>query len=436
MQLEADEMTAIINRAKRAHGHFGKVIAMMEEGAECEDVLTQLAAVIKAINRTGTPWWRPGCSSASPRVAEWTASTRSGWRSSSLVSPETRRRGPPRAEPCHHRDMTATPEVGADASSTDDLLRAAERHASTRVPVTSRDETVSELLARLRGNAYDSASVTAVCEGERLVGMATIERLLGAPPGARVASVMDDDPPTVSPTTHQELVAWAAFQHGEPGIAVVDAGGRFRGLISAQTLLGVLLVEHDEDMARLGGYLASTSVALSSSTERVGRRLLHRLPWLLVGLAGALAAAVVVSAFGRQLEERVLIAYFVPGVVYIAAAVGMQTETLVIRGLSLGVGLDRVAIRELVTGAVLGLTLAGLAFPLVWAGWGDLRVAVAVSAAMFLGSSIATSVAMLLPWTLSRLGKDPAFGSGPIATVVQDLLTVTLYFLAALIIVS
>ncbi|HEY3016174.1 MAG TPA: metal-sensitive transcriptional regulator [Nocardioides sp.] len=53
MQLQADEMTAVINRAKRAHGHFGKVIAMMEEGADCEDVLTQLAAVNKAISRTG-----------------------------------------------------------------------------------------------------------------------------------------------------------------------------------------------------------------------------------------------------------------------------------------------------------------------------------------------------------------------------------------------
>jgi DNA-binding FrmR family transcriptional regulator len=53
MQLDEDQMTAIINRAKRAHGHFGKVISMMEEGASCEDVLTQLAAVIKAVNRTG-----------------------------------------------------------------------------------------------------------------------------------------------------------------------------------------------------------------------------------------------------------------------------------------------------------------------------------------------------------------------------------------------
>ncbi len=53
MQLEPDSMRAIINRTKRAHGHLGKVVAMMEEGAECEDVLTQLSAVVKALERTG-----------------------------------------------------------------------------------------------------------------------------------------------------------------------------------------------------------------------------------------------------------------------------------------------------------------------------------------------------------------------------------------------
>lgn len=322
-----------------------------------------------------------------------------------------------------------TSDVADD--SPDQLLRTAERHASTRVPVTTRSEGVSELLVRLRGSEYDSASVAAVCEGELLVGLVTIERLLSAPPDAVVDAVMDGDPPTVSPDTHQERVAWAAFQHGEPGIAVVDAGGRFRGLISAQALLGVLLEEHDEDLARLGGYLGSTSAARSASTERVARRLLHRLPWLLVGLVGALAAAVVVSAFGQQLEEQVLIAYFVPGVVYIAAAVGMQTETLVIRGLSLGVGIGGVAMREVVTGGLLGLILACLAFPLVWAGWGEIDVAASVAVAMFAASAIATCVAMLLPWTLHRLGKDPAFGSGPIATVIQDLLTVSIYFLTA-----
>ena len=53
MELQPDELRPLINRAKRAHGHLAKVISMMEEGKECEDVLTQLAAVLKALERTG-----------------------------------------------------------------------------------------------------------------------------------------------------------------------------------------------------------------------------------------------------------------------------------------------------------------------------------------------------------------------------------------------
>lgn len=53
MDLEPTEMKAIITRMKRAHGHLGSVIRMLEDGADCEAVLTQLAAVNKAIARSG-----------------------------------------------------------------------------------------------------------------------------------------------------------------------------------------------------------------------------------------------------------------------------------------------------------------------------------------------------------------------------------------------
>ncbi|CAN5399628.1 metal-sensitive transcriptional regulator [soil metagenome] len=53
MDLQPDEMKAIITRMKRANGHLASVIRMMEDGADCEAVLTQLAAVNKAISRSG-----------------------------------------------------------------------------------------------------------------------------------------------------------------------------------------------------------------------------------------------------------------------------------------------------------------------------------------------------------------------------------------------
>lgn len=53
MRLEPEEIKAIITRLKRANGHLAAVIRMLEDGSECEDALTQLAAVNKAISRGG-----------------------------------------------------------------------------------------------------------------------------------------------------------------------------------------------------------------------------------------------------------------------------------------------------------------------------------------------------------------------------------------------
>jgi magnesium transporter len=90
-----------------------------------------------------------------------------------------------------------------------------------------------------------------------------------------------------------------------------------------------------------------------------------------------------------------------------------------------------VAGREIVTGLAIGVAvaIAFLLFALV--AWGDERVAVAVALALLASCSIATIVAMVLPWAFQRLGTDPAFGSGPLATVIQDLLSILVYFAIA-----
>ncbi len=53
MELDPDGLTPIINRIKRAQGQLGGVLRALEEGRECEDVVTQLAAVSKALDRAG-----------------------------------------------------------------------------------------------------------------------------------------------------------------------------------------------------------------------------------------------------------------------------------------------------------------------------------------------------------------------------------------------
>jgi hypothetical protein len=141
------------------------------------------------------------------------------------------------------------------------------------------------------GSTFDSAIVVAVCTNGRLVGLAPIELLLAAPADAVLADVMDIDPPVVAP----------AHASGAGRLASVEAGGtRSRGGRRIQPLprpnpphrlAGILLREHDEDLDRLGGFLATTADARTARQETVGRRLWHRMPWLAVGLAGAMASA-------------------------------------------------------------------------------------------------------------------------------------------------
>jgi magnesium transporter len=321
---------------------------------------------------------------------------------------------------------------GNQALTSENLtFETAGEHALTRVPTASPSSLAGEIRRHLAQNAYDSLTHVAILEDTELVGVLTIEKLFSAPEEATVGEVMDSDPPVVAPDTHQEVAAWRAVKHEESALAVVDKEGNFVGFIPPHRLLSVLLWEHEEDMDRLGGFLRGTAQARSASQEPAGRRFRHRVPWLLVGLVGALLAADIVGAFAEQLKETVVLAFFIPGIVYLADAVGTQTETVVIRGLSVGVGLRQMVRPELLSGLLMGLALSLIFFPMALWRWGDSDVAIAVSLSLLAACSVATLIAMTLPWVIHRLGRDPAYGSGPLATVIQDLLSILIYFAIA-----
>ncbi|HEX8972094.1 metal-sensitive transcriptional regulator [Oryzihumus sp.] len=53
VELNPDEMAPVLNRLRRAQGQLGGVLRMIEEGRDCQDVVTQLAAVNRALDRAG-----------------------------------------------------------------------------------------------------------------------------------------------------------------------------------------------------------------------------------------------------------------------------------------------------------------------------------------------------------------------------------------------
>ncbi len=311
-------------------------------------------------------------------------------------------------------------------------METARRHVTRRVPVAAPHDLAGTIIARLGEHPLDVVdAVFVVDDDRRLVGAIRLTELLRAPPARTAVELVDTHYPRIGARRDQEQAAALALDHGLAALPVVDDDQQFLGAIPAAVLLRVLRREHVEDLHRMAGIqreATHTRIELDDPPTRQAR---HRLPWLVVGLAGALVAALVVSRFERLLEERVAIAFFVPAIVYLADAIGTQTEAIAVRGLSLSrLGLRQLVLDELGTGILLGGALAALAVPPV-ALLFELRLAIAVGAAIVVAGAVATTIGLLLPWALARAGSDPALGSGPVATVIQDVLSLLIYFAMA-----
>jgi CsoR family transcriptional regulator, copper-sensing transcriptional repressor len=53
VNVDSQELADVVKRLRRAQGQIGGVIKMIEDGRECQDVLTQLAAAARALDRAG-----------------------------------------------------------------------------------------------------------------------------------------------------------------------------------------------------------------------------------------------------------------------------------------------------------------------------------------------------------------------------------------------
>ena len=306
------------------------------------------------------------------------------------------------------------------------------------VPTARPDESAGDVREGLAGRRYDDAShVFLVAEDGRLAGVAAIGDLIAAAATTPLAELArTGNSRVVTPATDREEAASAAIHAGVSVLGVCDADARFIGAVPASALISILRDEHLEDLHHMAGILGQSEAAKAALMAPPHRRALYRLPWLLVGMAGSALATATMARFEGALAAHIAVAFFIPAIVYLADAVGTQSEAVAVRGLSLtGADLAPLLAGELGTGILIGAALGSLACPLVWLAFGSLALAATVAIALIVASSVATTIGFLLPWLFAKARYDPALGSGPIATVVQDVLSLLIYFMIASVLV-
>jgi magnesium transporter len=238
---------------------------------------------------------------------------------------------------------------------------------------------------------------------------------------------------TVRPHADQERVVHLALAHNLKAVPVVDKNGGFLGAVLSGTLLQTLYREVSEDMLRLAGIKRSEAMFDNVLKIPLGRSLEHRLPWLLLGLLGGLLAAGIIGRFEHTLAQNLVLAAFIPLMVYMADAVGTQMEAFVIRDLAVNPGLNFLAylLRHLLVTVLIGIIASILLAAISWFLYGGVKIGLVLGLALFFGISSSVLTGLCIPYMFGRLRLDPANASGPVATIIQDLLSVTIFFLIA-----
>ncbi|MBE0447434.1 MAG: magnesium transporter [Actinobacteria bacterium] len=302
------------------------------------------------------------------------------------------------------------------------------------VPTALPEDTVAQVVQMIAKatRKWDSLTYVYVLDHDkRPVGVVTIEELYASSPSDTMSNIMRVNIEAVDPYMDQEQAAITAIRSDLDAAPVVDSKGRFIGAIDHDNILDILRYENIEDLLRLSGIHAERPI-VDIVRARITQLVRMRIPWLVLGLVGGMLATVVIGSFVHTLERELALAFFIPVIVYMSDAVATQTETIFIRSLSLeAIDVKRYLAREALVGVILGVVLSALLFMFAVLYLQQLSVAVVVGLAMLASISTAVFIAILIPWILSKFKRDPAFGSGPFATIVQDILSIIIYFAIA-----
>ena len=308
---------------------------------------------------------------------------------------------------------------------------------TNKVPVVLSSYTLRDVRSFLERSITQLQTIDyiyVIDESKKLLGVFSIKEMYQSAPEAKAGEVAKKQTLiTALPSVKLPEIANLAVQHNIKSVPIVDERGIFLGIISSDTILQVLNREHRRILLRLAG-IHEEHLAYDNVLEiPFSRAIQHRIPWLLIGLGGGIFVAQIIGYFEHTLRQHIVLAAFIPLVVYIADAVSVQLESFAIRDLALYRKIDfsKYFWKQFLTvsliALILGLVIAAASFAL----YANTNIAAVLGAAIAAAVLSSLLTGLFFPFLFRRFQLDPANASGPIAAIIQDILSITIYFAIA-----
>jgi magnesium transporter len=217
-------------------------------------------------------------------------------------------------------------------------------------------------------------------------------------------------------------------------VYVVDDEGTLKGVLNLRRLIVSPPDTQISEIMNHGVIFVFPELEKKRPTE-IARL---RLPWLTITVCIELIAGFVIHRFDKTLGQLILLASFMPVIQAISGNTGLQSATIVVRGLATGhVTLRdwiRPVVRQLQTTTILGIILGSALFSIAgfWRGLQagttlfDPVFGFVVGFSMFITINLSGFVGTVVPMISKRLGFDPALTAGPFETAIQDVVSVTI----------
>ncbi len=273
---------------------------------------------------------------------------------------------------------------------------------------------------------YSYINIFVVDDKGYLVGYLALRDLLIKHYKKTLKEVMIKEIISVQPEIDQEEVSRIFIKYDLVTLPVVDKENRMVGRITVDDVIDVIQEEATEDIYRMVG--TDDEELWQKSVFKVAG---IRLPWLLTTLMGTLCSALILMSFRLTLDKVLMLVFFIPAITAMGGNIGIQSSTIVVRGLATGhIELNEVwsvLFRELRVGLIMGVACGSIVGVVAYIVGNNPLLGLIVGSSMFFAILVAAMMGCLTPITFKKLNIDPAISSGPFVTTANDITGLLIY---------